>query len=130
MPATVTELAVWCGAAGIGVRRLDAGGIERPWRPSWITRVSHVALQFLARYQTRPLHFFGSLGAAFAALGVAGGLGIKCSAMDGPARYLLMELALGFAVAGMELFVAGLVGELLAYLRSAIEADRGGPPEN
>ena len=51
--------------------------------------------------------------------GLALGLVIKLSALAGMRRYFLMELALGFAVAGLQLFVTGLLGELLAYVRNA-----------
>ena len=55
--------------------------------------------------------------------GIAAGVALKLSLLPGLIRYFLMGMAIGLAVAGIELFVAGLLGELLAYVRNAQQRD-------
>jgi hypothetical protein len=118
-PRSVAELDAWFAGQGVVVERAAAGGDRRSQRINPCTLVRHFPLFFLARYHARPLHFFGAAGGITAFAGLALGLVIKLSALAGMRRYFLMELALGFAVAGLQLFVTGLLGELLAYVRNA-----------
>ena len=115
-PRSTEELRVWCTSAGWELKPTGEG----TGAIGLLAHLKHLPLSFLARYHARPLHFFGVCGGIMAFLGGATGLGIKLSAVSGQLRYLLMELALGLAVAGVELFVAGLLGDLLAYVRSML----------
>lgn len=117
-PQSLAELSVWCRAAGIPIRQARENGETIPCKPSLFQQLRHLPLFFVARYHARPLHFFGLWGGAATVLGVAAGVAVKLSPLAGIHRYFCMALCLGVSVAGIQLFAAGLLGELLAYLRS------------
>ncbi len=124
-PRSGGELEAWFAGQGAAVRCVNAG-VEMPRRARFLVVLRHFPLFFLARYHARPLHFFGAAGGLTAFAGLALGIAVKLSAIAGMRRYFLMELALGLAVAGIQLFVTGLLGELLAYARNT--PARSGPP--
>jgi glycosyltransferase involved in cell wall biosynthesis len=127
-PRSLAELAVWCAGAGRRLEGIDPERGPRGLRAGLRAKIRYLPVFFLARYHARPLHFFGSAGAVLAATALAGGLAVKLSMLGGQLRYALMELALGLAVAGVQLFVAGLLGELLAYVASTVpRTDDAGP---
>ena len=115
-PRSVRELALWALASGREVLSLQEEGKTRNYRIGILTAVRYLPLVFLGRYRSRPLHFFGSAGILLVASGTLAGVIVKASRLGGHLRYFLMELALGFAVAGVELFLVGLLGELLVYV--------------
>ncbi|HNS00630.1 MAG TPA: glycosyltransferase [Planctomycetota bacterium] len=124
-PRSGGELEAWFAGQGVVVRRAGDG---TPRRAGRFSVLRHFPLFFLARYHARPLHFFGAAGGLAACAGLALGLAVKLSPLAGMRRYFLMELALGFAVAGIQLFVTGLLGELLAYARNAPPRAVSPPP--
>ena len=76
-----------------------------------------LTIRFLARYLTRPMHFFGTIGSICGSLGglILGGLvvqklrGVHIMVEHGP---LLIAGAV-LAIAGLQMFCTGLIGEVL-----------------
>ena len=76
-----------------------------------------LTIRFLARYLTRPMHFFGTIGSICGSLGalILGGLvvqklrGIHIMVEHGP---LLIAGAV-LVIAGLQMFCTGLIGEVL-----------------
>ncbi len=124
MPGSVGELAAWCRARGYRILRSSGNGTAVRTTRFLFSTFLHLPLFFLGRYHARPLHFFGSLGGIATITGVAAGVAVKLSSLSGAPRYFLMELCLGLAVAGIELFVAGLLGELLASVYTSLSEQK------
>jgi len=123
-PRRPRELAVWALSSGREVFSVQGEGKGRKYRSGIVALVRFLPVAFLGRYRSRPLHFFGSAGILLLTLGTLAGLAVKASRLGGHLRYFVMELALGFAVAGVELFLAGLLGELLAYVSRSQDAGK------
>ena len=49
-------------------------------------------------------------------LGACVALAVKVSSLGTAQRYLIMGLGLGFCIVGVQLFISGIVGELVVYL--------------
>jgi len=117
-PRSVRELIVWWKSTGSTVWIKKTSGELLPCGAGFFSCLRHLPLFFLGRYHSRPLHFFGGIGVVLAALGLAVSGGMKLSSVGTALRYLVMGLGIGFCVAGLQLAVTGLVGELLAYLKN------------
>jgi glycosyltransferase involved in cell wall biosynthesis len=79
-----------------------------------------VTVLFLRRYITRPLHLFGAVGAVLFAAGFAAGVYLTVIKIMGEAigRRPLLTLAILLMVVGVQFVSFGLLGEMLANLRS------------
>jgi glycosyltransferase involved in cell wall biosynthesis len=75
---------------------------------------------FLRRYATRPLHLFGMLGGILFAGGLGIGIYLTIVKIMGGAigRRPLLTLGILLMVVGVQFVSFGLIGEMLAYLRS------------
>lgn len=75
---------------------------------------------FLQRYVTRPLHLFGMLGAVLFSAGFLAGLYLSVLKIMGEAigRRPLLTLAILLMVVGVQFVSFGLLGEMMANLRS------------
>lgn len=75
---------------------------------------------FLQRYVTRPLHLFGALGGVLFAAGFLAGLYLSILKIMGEAigRRPLLTLAILLMVVGVQFVSFGLLGEMMANLRS------------
>lgn len=78
-----------------------------------------ITINFLSKFTTRPLHFFGSLGGFFMFFGFLGGLYLSYlrffyDAVIGNRPLLLLSILL--IVIGLQIFSVGLVGEMISFL--------------
>ncbi len=77
-----------------------------------------MTVTFLLRYERRPLHFFGALGAVCLALGVALGAYLTGIWVMGESigQRPLLSLSVLLMVIGMQILVTGLIAELVVHL--------------
>lgn len=88
-----------------------------------------LAVVFMDRYGNRPLHLFGGLGIACAALGVVFGIYLTIERIAGHSigdRPLLL-LAVLLVVVGIQFFTFGLLAQMIVAMRN--EDGRRRPPE-
>jgi glycosyltransferase involved in cell wall biosynthesis len=77
-----------------------------------------MTVTFLLRYERRPLHFFGTLGALFLALGVALGIHLTVIWFGGESigHRPLLILSVLLVVIGVQVLATGLIAELIVHL--------------
>src|SRR5438034_5568660 len=121
----IPALASWSGAR---IAEVPIANIPRPQNQShyglsrsWRVAADLITVRFLLRYVTRPLHFFGPIGFASVAGGVAGGgwvLGTKI--VTGAPVFLehgpLLLLSAVLVQTGVVLIGLGLLAELLTRI--------------
>ena len=73
---------------------------------------------FLTRYMQKPLHLFGSIGAALIALGVLTGLYLteEHFRVGDIGNRPLLDLSILLVITGVQLFSLGLIGEMLRHV--------------
>src|SRR5262249_38219988 len=115
-------LASWGGAR---IAEVPIANIPRPQNQShyglsrtWRVAADLMTVRFLLRYVTRPLHFFGPIGFATVAAGVAaGGWGLATKLISGAPIFLahgpLLLLSAVLVQTGIVLLGLGLLAELL-----------------
>src|ERR1700720_4483545 len=117
----IPALASWHGATicEVPIRNVNRErgnshyGISRTFRVFF----DLITIRFLLRYLARPLHFFGTLGAAsmLGGTGIVGWLLVEKFLRQVPlmtAHGPLMILALGLLLAGFQMLAFGLLGEM------------------
>src|SRR5438067_662307 len=118
----IPALASWGGAR---IAEVPIANIERPQNQShyglsrtWRVAADLVTVRFLLRYVTRPLHFFGPIGFASVAAGLAGGGWVFATKLvTGASVFLahgpLLLLSAVLVQTGIVLIGLGLLAELL-----------------
>jgi glycosyltransferase involved in cell wall biosynthesis len=121
----IPALASWGGAR---IAEVPIANIPRPQNTShyglsrtWRVAADLMTVRFLLRYVTRPLHFFGPLGFASAAVGVAGsGWVLATKVVIGAPVFLqhgpLLLLSAVLVQTGIVLIGLGLLAELLTRI--------------
>jgi len=117
------------GRSKYGVTRLFKGAFDL------------LTVVLLTRFETRPLHFFGAVGLALSAVGLVilsymSYLRLIVHATIGNRPLLFLGIVL--LLAGIQLFSAGLIGELVvrrtrqrrAYLPMRFTSEEAAPPRN
>jgi len=121
----IPALASWNGAR---ITEVPIANISRPQQQShyglsrtWRVAADLVTVRYLLRYVTRPLHFFGPIGFASAAAGIAGGGWILATkVLTGDSVFLshgpLLLLSAVLVQTGIVLVGLGLLAELLTRI--------------
>jgi dolichol-phosphate mannosyltransferase len=112
---SVTELPVnhrprLHGSSRFGFERYSRGALDL------------ITVVFLGRYQYRPLHLFGGLGAILTMLGILIGLYLTALRISGEAigQRPLLFLGVLLIVVGVQLLTLGLLGQMLVLARREI----------
>jgi glycosyltransferase involved in cell wall biosynthesis len=112
---TVTELPVnhrqrQHGTSRFGLERYARGGLDL------------ITVVFLGRYQYRPLHLFGGLGAVLTLLGLLIGVYLTILRLSGETigQRPLLFLGVLLIVVGVQLLTLGLLGQMLVLARREI----------
>jgi glycosyltransferase involved in cell wall biosynthesis len=101
------------GSSRFGVERYLRGALDL------------LTVVFIGRYQHRPLHLFGGIGAALTAIGVAICAYLTAVKIGGAAigQRPLLFLGVLLIVVGIQLFTLGLLGQMIVVARR--DRDRG-----
>lgn len=120
----IPVLAKWAGFKKIGEKvvehRARKYGITKfGWRRFVNGFLDLISITFVSKFSKRPMHFFGLWGSVFFLIGLGISAYLVISKLLHPATFALTNrpdfyLALTTLIVGMQLFLAGFIGELVS----------------
>ena len=119
----IPVLAKWAGFSKIGEKVVEHrprkyGKTKFGWRRFVNGYLDLLSIRFVGKFAKRPMHFFGLWGSIFFLIGFGIAFYLIISKFLNPVSFALTNrpgfyLALTMLVVGMQLFLAGFVGELV-----------------
>lgn len=119
----IPVLAKWAGYKKIGEKVVEHrarkyGHSKFGWRRFVNGFLDLLSISFVGKFSKRPMHFFGLWGSLFLLLGAGIAIYLVVSKFITPSYALTNRpgfyLSLTFLILGMQLFLAGYIGELIA----------------
>jgi len=120
----IPVLAKWAGFSKIGEKVVEHrarkyGTSKFGWRRFVNGYLDLVSIRFVGKFSKRPMHFFGLWGTIFFLIGLGISLYLIISKLLDPVNFALTNrphfyLALTTLIVGMQLFLAGFIGELVS----------------
>jgi hypothetical protein len=120
----IPVLAKWAGFGRIGEKVVEHrprkyGKSKFGWRRFVNGFLDLLSIRFVGKFAKRPMHFFGLWGSIFFIIGLALTVYLIISKLLNPSGFALTNrpdfyLALTTLIGGMQLFLAGFIGELVS----------------